>query len=77
MTPLASLLGPIIKALGKLLALGGIYLAGNRAGSLKAANKSMARAAKLRKKADEIDDEVLASDADDVREWLRERADPD
>ena len=68
---LGSILGPLIQALGKLLAMGGIYLAGNRAGSLKAANKSHARAQKLRKKADDIDDEIAHSSDGAVREWLR------
>ena len=71
------LLGPLLNLLAKALAMAGIYLAGQRAGSLKAANRSHKRAAKLRRKADEIDDEIAASADSHIRDILRSGADPD
>lgn len=71
------LLGQVFKLVGKLLAMLGVYVAGHRAGSQKAALKSHRAAAKMRKKADEIDAEIAASSDDDVRRQLHNDADPD
>jgi hypothetical protein len=75
--PWGQVLGPLAKLLGPLLAKLGIYIAGHRAGTLKAANRSMTKAAKLRKKADEIDDEVANISDTDLRERVFRGADPD
>ena len=77
MTPWASVLAAVVKVLGPLLAKLGIFMAGHRAGSMKAKLKSQERSAKLRKKADEIDSEIRDANLDDVRERLRRDANPD
>ena len=71
------LFGPLFNLIAKALALAGIYLAGQRAGSQKAALKSHRKALKLRKKADEIDAEIAASSDADIRRQLLDGADPD
>lgn len=71
------LLELLAKALGPLLAGLGVYIAGHRAGSQKAIIKSKAKADKLRKKADEIDEEIGAESAADFHERVFRGADPD
>lgn len=74
MTIWLKLLDPLVKILGPILKYAGIYLAGQRAGSLKAANKSLKKLEKHRKKADEIEMEIATSSDKSIRDFLRDNA---